>query len=48
MEQRSGELPEEAWREITVAEGSQGPRSYMFSAQGRRERARGPQLALAI
>ena len=33
MEQRSGELPEEAWREITVAEGSQGPRSYMFSAR---------------
>ena len=24
---------EEAWREITVAEGSQGPRSYLFSAQ---------------
>ena len=23
----------EAWREITVAEGSQGPRSYQFSAQ---------------
>ena len=34
MEQRSDELPEEAWREITVAEGSQGPRSYLFSAQG--------------
>ena len=33
MEQRSGELPEGAWREITVAEGSQGPRSYLFSAQ---------------
>ena len=33
MEQRSGELPEEAWREITVAEGSQGPRSYRFSTQ---------------
>ena len=33
MEQRSGEVPEEVWREITVAEGSQGPRSYMFSAQ---------------
>ena len=33
MEQRSDELPEEAWREITVAEGSQGPRSYLFSAQ---------------
>ena len=25
--------PEEAWREITVAEGSQGPRTYRFSAQ---------------
>ena len=29
----SDELPAETWREITVAEGSQGPRSYMFSAQ---------------
>ena len=33
MEGRSAELPEAAWREITVAEGSQGPRSYRFSAQ---------------
>ena len=33
MEERSDELPAEAWREITVAEGSQGPRSYLFSAQ---------------
>ena len=33
MEQRSDELPGEAWREITVAEGSQGPRTYRFSAQ---------------
>ena len=33
MQQRSDELPEEAWREITVAEGSQGPRTYGFSAQ---------------
>ena len=33
MEQRSDELPEGAWREITVAQGSQGPRSYRFSAQ---------------
>ena len=33
MEQRSDELPEGAWREITVAEGSQGPRGYLFSAQ---------------
>ena len=33
MAERSDELPDSAWREITVAEGSQGPRSYMFSAQ---------------
>ena len=33
MVERSAELPEGAWREITVAEGSQGPRAYMFSAQ---------------
>ena len=33
MAERSDELPEGAWREITVAEGSQGPRSYQFSAQ---------------
>ena len=31
--ERSAELPEEAWREITVAESSQGPRSYRFNAQ---------------
>ena len=33
MEQRSVELPDKDWREITVAEGSQGPRTYRFSAQ---------------
>ena len=33
MEQRRDKLPGEAWREITVAQGSQGPRSYRFSAQ---------------
>ncbi len=33
MEQRGEELPDEAWREITVAQGSQGPRTYRFSAQ---------------
>ena len=32
--ERSDELPEVAWREITVAEGSQGPRTYMLSASG--------------
>ena len=33
MEERSDELPGEVWREITVAEGSQGARSYRFSSQ---------------
>ena len=33
MAERSDELPEDAWQEITVAQGSQGPRSYLFSAQ---------------
>ena len=33
MEQRSDELPDGAWREITVAQGSQGPRTCRFSAQ---------------
>ena len=33
MAERADATPEEAWREITVAQGSQGPRSYMFSAQ---------------
>ena len=40
MEQRSDELPDEAWREITVAEGSQGPRTYRFSAQRMRPTSR--------
>jgi SRSO17 transposase len=30
-------LPPEAWQEITVAEGTQGPRTYRFAAQRRRE-----------
>ena len=33
MGERSDELPAEAWREITVAQGSQGPRGYLFSTQ---------------
>ena len=33
MVERSAELPEDAWREFTVAQGSQGPRTYQFSAQ---------------
>ena len=33
MAERSLAMPEESWREITVAEGSQGPRTYRFGAQ---------------
>ena len=33
MAERADAITEGAWREITVAEGSQGPRSYLFSAQ---------------
>ena len=33
MEQRRDELPEDAWQEITAAQGSQGSRTYRFSAQ---------------
>ena len=40
MGERSDALPEDAWREITVAEGTQGPRSYMFSALRVRPTAR--------
>ena len=34
MEERGDELPEEAWREITVAEGSQGPRRPVQCPEG--------------
>jgi SRSO17 transposase len=37
VEQRSLALPKEAWREVTVAEGAQGPREYRFSAERVRE-----------
>ena len=33
VEQGREELVEEAWREVTVAQGSLGPRIYQFSAQ---------------
>ena len=33
MAQRGAALPPEAWRVITVAAGSQGPRTYRYSAQ---------------
>lgn len=36
MPERAASIPEEAWREITVAEGSQGPRTYRYSAQRRK------------
>ena len=34
MAERSQALPAAAWREITIAQGSQGPRVYRFSATG--------------
>ena len=33
MQERAAAIPADGWREITVAEGSQGPRIYRFSAQ---------------
>ena len=33
MEERADDLPQDAWQEITVAQGTRGPRSYMFSTQ---------------
>ena len=38
--ERAADIPEEAWQEITVAPGSQGPRVYQFSAQRVRPTAR--------
>ena len=38
MAERSVDLPGEAWREITVAQGSQGPRSYSYSFSAQRVR----------
>ena len=35
--ERSLAQPKEAWREVTVAEGAQGPRTYRFSAERIRE-----------
>ena len=33
MQERAAAIPVDGWREITVAEGSQGPRTYRYSAQ---------------
>ena len=33
MPERAAAIPADDWREITVAEGSQGPRTYRYSAQ---------------
>ena len=33
MSERSTALPPDAWRGLTIAAGSQGPRTYLFSAQ---------------
>lgn len=37
VRERAQALPEAAWQEITVAEGTQGPRTYRFAAERRRE-----------
>ena len=33
MQERASEIPEDGWQEITIAQGSQGPRAYCYSAQ---------------
>lgn len=40
MQERAAAVPATAWREITVSQGSQGPRVYQFSAQRVRPTAR--------
>ena len=40
MAEAADAIPAEAWREIAVAEGSQGPRSYRFSARRLRPTSR--------
>lgn len=37
MAERGQGLPQEAWHQVTVAQGAQGPRTYWFSAQRVRE-----------
>ena len=33
VQERAAAIPEDDWREITIAQGSQGPRTYRYSAQ---------------
>ena len=40
MQERAAAVPEAAWQEITVSQGSQGPKVYQFSAQRVRPTAR--------
>ena len=42
--ERSLAQPKEAWREVTVAEGAQGPRTYRFSAERIRKRGTGSRV----
>jgi SRSO17 transposase len=37
VRERARRLPQEGWREMTVAEGTQGPRTYRFAAERVRE-----------
>jgi SRSO17 transposase len=41
VRERAARLPQEGWREITVAEGTQGPRTYRFAAERVRETREG-------
>jgi SRSO17 transposase len=44
--QRAAALPEDAWQAVTVAEGSQGPRTYLFARERVRESRDGKPGAL--
>jgi len=41
VRERAASLPAAAWREVTVAEGAQGPRTYRFAAERVRESTEG-------
>ncbi len=43
LEERAQALPEAAWQRLTVAEGAQGPRTYLFAVErGRLSEEKGP------
>jgi SRSO17 transposase len=43
LEERAQALPDQAWQRLTLAEGAQGPRTYLFAVErGRLSEAKGP------